>query len=265
MKQRLPVTLSATALVVALLGATPLGEAAGRVVRKVPPFAQRANYANTAGNAQALGGRKPSAFAQLGADGKLPAVLFAGAASGKGPKGDPGAKGDPGVKGDPGAKGDPGPRGPGGLVSARTSTPAANGIYTKLTSSTIVASLPLPAGRYFIVGRVLIADTSHLSGGSTTAQTFSAVCSLRAGDDSDYNQIRSISGLGHLTGNIIPATMMVVHQFDANDTVTLSCSGSQNEPSSFANPRITAVQVATVPVVVGALPVAPLPILAPSP
>jgi len=136
MKQRLPVILSATALVVALLGVTPLGEAAGRVVRKIPPFAQRANYANVAGNAKALGSHKPSAFALLGADGKLPAALVAGAAGGQG------AKGDPGAKGDTGTKGDPGPRGPGGLVSARTSTPATNDTYKVLTGSTTVASLP---------------------------------------------------------------------------------------------------------------------------
>lgn len=242
MKQRLPVILSATALVVALLGATPLGQAAGNVVHKIPPFAQRANFAKVAGNANALGGHKPSEYARLGADGKLPADLIAGAA------GAPGTAGAKGAKGDPGPKGDIGPRGPAGLVSAFASTPATSAIYTALSNgSTTVASLTLPAGRYLIIGRVLISDTSHLSGGTPTAQTFSAVCTLKAESDSDYNQIRSISGLGHLTGNIIPATVMLVHQFAANGTATLTCSGSQQEPSAFANPRISAVEVATLP------------------
>jgi hypothetical protein len=258
MKQRLPVILSATALVVALLGATPLGEAAGRVVQKIPPFAQRAKYANVAGNAKALGGHKPAAFALLGPNGKLPASLIAGAAGAQG------SKGDPGPMGDPGPKGDPGPRGPAGLVSAYASTPPTTGNYTILNGSKIVASLTLPAGRYFIVGRVLIADATHLSGGTPTAQTFSAVCSLHAGADSDYDQVRSISGLGHLTGNIIPATLMVIHQSDTSGSATITCSGGQQEPSAWANARITAVQVSTLPSKAGTPPVAPPPV-APSP
>src|SRR2546422_3988541 len=45
MKQRLPLILSSTALVVAVFGATPLGHAAGQLVQTVPPFAKKAGYA----------------------------------------------------------------------------------------------------------------------------------------------------------------------------------------------------------------------------
>lgn len=58
--KRLPIILSAAALVVSVLGATPLGQAAERVVSTIPPFAKRAGYATTAGNALALSGHKAS-------------------------------------------------------------------------------------------------------------------------------------------------------------------------------------------------------------
>jgi len=55
MQQRLPVVLSATALAVALLGSTPLGEAARDLASSVPPFAKKAGYANQAGFAKNAG------------------------------------------------------------------------------------------------------------------------------------------------------------------------------------------------------------------
>jgi hypothetical protein len=257
MKQRLPVVLSATALVVALLGATPLGRAASRVVHKIPPLAQRANFATTAGNAKTLGGHKPSEFALLGPNGKLPPALLS-SGTGTGAAGPQGPKGETGTKGDRGPTGEAGARGPGGLVSALVAPLPTNGTYKILTGSTPAATLSLPAGRFLIIGRVLVGDTTHMTGGSPNAPTFYSVCSLRAGDDSDYNQIRAISGAGRLTGNVIPATLMIVHQSDTAGTATLTCSGSQNEPSSYANARITAVQVATLPTRPTLVPVTPV-------
>jgi hypothetical protein len=108
MKQRLPIILSATALAVALFGATPLGEAAGDLAAKVPvpPFAKRAGYATNAGAVNGVKvSRQPRAghLIPLGANGRFPRSV--------GQAGRPGAKGD---KGDPGAKGDAGPQGPQG-------------------------------------------------------------------------------------------------------------------------------------------------------
>jgi hypothetical protein len=102
-KQRLPLVLSATALVVALFGSTPLGHA---VVSAVPPFAKKAGYAKTAGNALAVNGIKaakeptPGFLVPLGADGKFPASIGQGGPAG--PKGDKGDKGPKGDKGDVG-------------------------------------------------------------------------------------------------------------------------------------------------------------------
>lgn len=91
MKFRLPLILSAAALLVSLLGATPLGEAARSTVNKVVPRAKTADFAKNAGK---LNGHKSSTKPRagqipvVGADGKLPASI--GAA---GPPGAPGVSG----------------------------------------------------------------------------------------------------------------------------------------------------------------------------
>jgi hypothetical protein len=120
MRQHLPIVLSSSALAVALLGATPLGQAAGRAVYVVPPFAARAGFARLAGtadNAKRLNGRVSSVSPRagqipvLGANGKLPASI--GAVGPQGNPGPAGAKGDRGLKGDKGLQGDKGDSGPG--------------------------------------------------------------------------------------------------------------------------------------------------------
>ena len=87
MRQRVPLILSATALVIAVFGATGLGHAAGRVVQSVPPFAKKAGYAKRAGvaaNALALNGHKASTSPAAGtipvleAQAKLPAPISLG-------------------------------------------------------------------------------------------------------------------------------------------------------------------------------------------
>lgn len=97
MKGRLPLALSATALVVSLFGATPLGNATVRVVRSIPPLANKSNYATVAGNAQRLGGHAASASGTPGTIpvlnkvGKLPVSV--GAVGPQGPAGPPGPAG----------------------------------------------------------------------------------------------------------------------------------------------------------------------------
>ena len=95
--KRLPLVLSATALVVAVFGSTPVGHAVGSAI---PAFAKSAGYAKQAGNASALNGIKaskqprPGMLVPLGADGKFPAsVGLVGPAGPKGDKGDKGATG----------------------------------------------------------------------------------------------------------------------------------------------------------------------------
>jgi hypothetical protein len=114
MKQRLPLLLSATALLVALLGSTPLGHAARQAI---PPLAQHAKTADVADNAKRLNGFKASRRPRAGtipvllAGAKLPAAIGA-----VGPAGPPGAAGPQGPSGPPGSKGDRGASGPSGPV-----------------------------------------------------------------------------------------------------------------------------------------------------
>jgi hypothetical protein len=110
--QRLAVALAAAALVVALLGATPLGNAAQNTVTK---------------------------------------VVHAGKSSKKarGPRGPRGARGPRGFQGPPGVKGDTGPAGglPNGF-EARNASPVEIDGSSPETATTILASGTLPAGKY---------------------------------------------------------------------------------------------------------------------
>jgi hypothetical protein len=67
---------------------------------------------------------------------------------------------------------------------------------------------------------------------------------LDAEGDTDYAQARGPNGLANGSAGVIPATMIVVHQFKANGTATIRCSSSgAGDPSTWANARITALQI----------------------
>jgi hypothetical protein len=117
MKNRVPVILSATALVVAVLGVTPVGQATSTAIQT--HFARNAHFLRGHAPSQKAGkGKIPFA----GKNGKLDSSW--GAVGPRGPQGPPGANGAngaPGAKGDKGDKGDTGAQGPGArwaLVSA---------------------------------------------------------------------------------------------------------------------------------------------------
>jgi hypothetical protein len=107
MQNRLPVVLSAAALVVAVLGVTPVGQATSNAIQT--HFARNANF---------LRGNAPSVKAGKG---KIPLANKAGkldrswgAVGGRGPQGPPGANGANGANGAPGPKGDKGDPGQNG-------------------------------------------------------------------------------------------------------------------------------------------------------
>jgi hypothetical protein len=109
---RLPLILSATALVVAVLGSTPLGEAASDAVfppNSVGTTQLRANAVVSAkirnGSVTALDIQKRAITAAHVKPGSLVAASFRAGQLPTGPKGDKGDKGDKGVKGDPGLSG----------------------------------------------------------------------------------------------------------------------------------------------------------------
>ena len=109
--QRLPVVLSAAALLIAVLGATPLGHAARQGVARV------ALYAKNAGKVGGIAAsKKPKAgkLLPLGRNGKFPASVLPGGV--RGPAGPEGARGPAGPAGPQGAVG------PRGLVGSRGAT-----------------------------------------------------------------------------------------------------------------------------------------------
>jgi Collagen triple helix repeat (20 copies) len=112
-RNRLPVVLSATALVVAVLGVTPVGQATSNAIQT--HFARNANF---------LRGNAPSVKAGKG---KIPLANKAGkldrtwgAVGPRGPQGPPGANGAPGAKGDKGDVGAPGGQGAPGPFTTRS-------------------------------------------------------------------------------------------------------------------------------------------------
>jgi hypothetical protein len=121
---RLAVALSAAALLVALLGATPLGNAAEKKVKQVV----------RAGKAEQSAARGPR-----------------GKRGARGPRGLRGFQGPPGDKGDPGSPTDG--------FEARDTTPVDITATTPETATTVVASAPLPVGKYAFSGQVMLHDT----------------------------------------------------------------------------------------------------------
>lgn len=153
----LEVVLSSAALAVAILGATPLGNAA---LAQVVPLAKYAKNAGTVDGIKASRTPKANQLVPLGAQGRYPASVGFGPAGPAGPKGDTGPKGDPGdagPKGDKGAtgpkgdKGDTGPKGatgPPGVLSVDLQAQA----IASSTSATKTATASCPAGEFSIGG-----------------------------------------------------------------------------------------------------------------
>jgi hypothetical protein len=127
MRRRLPIVLSITALAVAVLGFTPLGEAASSVVR-VAMFASNAGKLDGFDTSKV---GKPNAIPVLNKHGQLPVRVIPnkdisvavdnvgprgpqGSAGPAGPPGPQGAQGASGLNGERGAAGPAGPQGPKG-------------------------------------------------------------------------------------------------------------------------------------------------------
>lgn len=127
MKPKPTIALTLTALVIAALGWSPLGEGAGRTI---------ASFARNAGAVNGIkASRKPAPgrLLPLGRDGRFPAAVLATV---RGPRGVPGARGPqglegsrgamgpagaPGLTGPSGQTGPPGPAGPPGPSAERVS------------------------------------------------------------------------------------------------------------------------------------------------
>ena len=158
--RRLPLVLSATALVVAVFGSTPVGHAVGSAI---PAFAKSAGYAKQAGNASALNGIKASKQPRPGA--LLPARrATAGSPRRSGSSGRPALPGRraTGATGERPARSAPkGATGPAGPVGARGPSGVSGWSYlTKGASlsgeSFKTVSVDCPAGKKAFGGGVAV-------------------------------------------------------------------------------------------------------------
>jgi hypothetical protein len=145
MRQRAAVAISITSLVVAVLAATPLGQAAGtRLAAAIPPFAKTAGFAKLSGNSSKLNNHPstlrglPGTIPVVGKDGKLPASL--------------GAIGPQGQAGPAGPKGDRGPVGP---TTGRASANGSPAAYTTMANIGQPLQVTVDsAGTLFVYGRI---------------------------------------------------------------------------------------------------------------
>ena len=153
---RLAVALSAAALLIALLGATPLGNAAQKTVKQVVRV----------GKAEKSGARGPR-----------------GKRGPRGPRGLRGFQGPPGDKGDPGSPTDG--------FEARDTTPVAITATTADTATTVLVSAPIPAGKYAFSGQVVLHGTGYAlvtcqaRGPGTTGSPLGVPATLHVGTGTD--------------------------------------------------------------------------------
>jgi hypothetical protein len=159
MKNRLPVVLSSAALLVAVMGVTPVGHATSNAVET--HFARSANFLRGHAPSEKAGkGKIPVA----GKNGKLDASW--GAVGPRGPQGPPGASGAPGqqgAKGDKGDKGDRGDPGPSNVIMRHRDAPllmppGAGGEVTVLTMASV------PAGSWLLIAKSDAVNYQNSSG-----------------------------------------------------------------------------------------------------
>jgi hypothetical protein len=165
MKDRVAITLSATALVVALLGATPFGRAASDSLEQ----GARKLHGVVAGESSST----PVAANQTrrGPRGPRGPRGFRGARGARGTQGiqgPQGSQGPQGVQGPPGPQGVKGDAGSGELLERTFCTPAwgpCSGTVKEVTSSTpanapFFMTMDLPAGAYQITAEVVVVADS---------------------------------------------------------------------------------------------------------
>ena len=166
MKDRLAIALSATALVVALLGATSLGSAAGDSVRDTARELHGAVVGKSSTPAAARQVRR-GPRGPRGRRGPRGVPGPRGAQGLQGSQGIPGPQGLQGIAGAQGQKGDPGGDGfenffCSNLLSGCTSPPHVIDQSTTATAPFFVTKA-LPPGSYILIGQVVVQATDAMN------------------------------------------------------------------------------------------------------
>ena len=224
MSKRQSSALAITALVVAVLGWTPFGEAARQAAfpRNSVGTVQLKGNAVTSpkirnGSVTAIDVQKKTLTAVHIKPGSLLASSFKAGQLPAGPKGDKGDKGDKGANG-----------------LANVYTKKTGGPTQALsTTPTAIVSLSVPKGRYVILGKVWV---------SGSEPTFTAICRVVAGADEDAGLAGAYNGPA---GSNVSSTvsMHVVHTFTAAGTASISCSRPATRAGSWGEATLTAIQV----------------------
>lgn len=212
MRARLPMIFSITALLVAVLGATPLGKAAYNAA--VPR--------NSVGTLQLQRNSVKAAKIAPNAvrtghvlDGSLLVQDFKAGQIPQGPKGEKGDKGDKGAN---------------GISRVLTNRVGSPTVPLPATSAPIL-SLQLQAGRYLIIGKVWV---------SGVQSNFTAICTTGVGPTGDVGIAAAYNGAaGAFVSDTI--AMQTVVDLSAAGTATISCFTPR--AGSWAEATLSAIQV----------------------
>lgn len=225
MSNRLSTTLSVTALAVAVLGWTPLGEAAREAAfppNSVGMTQLKANAVTSPkirnGSVAAIDIQKRAITAVHVKQGSLVAANFKPGQLPAGPKGEKGDKGD---------------RGTNGAVAAYTKQTGTGALQSLSTTQTALVTLALPAGSYAISGRVQISWEPG-------SGSYFAICRLLAGAKSD---------LVHVSGDGVHndiGTLSVLADLPAPANVSLTCADLAGPQARWSKARLTAVQASRI-------------------
>lgn len=177
--KRLPIVLSTTALVVALLGVTGLGEAALRAV----PVAKFALNSGSVNGIKASKSPQPGKLLALNDSSKFPKSVLqltrgprgaTGARGATGPRGATGAPGAPGAAGAAGPAGAPGVFPTGGIQAAKVVTGSSSQTTTATSGNDLSGAsttIDMPAGQ---TGQILVTFS-----GESSCYTGLGFCSVR--------------------------------------------------------------------------------------
>jgi hypothetical protein len=225
MSDRLRTALSVTALVVAVLGWSPIGEAAREAVfppNSVGTVQLRGNAVTSPkirnGSVQGIDVQKRTLTAVHVRPGSLLASSFKAGQLPAGPKGDKGEKGE---------KGD---RGPAALTNTFTRSTGGPAQAVAATVTPIV-SLPLPKGKYVLLGKVNV---------SGVEPTFTAFCSTDLGSAPDFAVAAAYSGPA---GSFAADTLSMHRVVELNEAGAATIRCWTPRKASWSSATLTAVQI----------------------
>jgi hypothetical protein len=222
MSNRRPTALAAAALVVAVLGWTPLGEAARDAVfppNSVGPRQLRTNAVTSPkirnGSVQGIDVQKRTLTNAHIKPGSLLASSFKAGQLPAGPKGDKGEKGDTGENG----------------ISKAFTNRVGSPTHPLPAAFAPIVTLPLEKGRYVILGKVWV---------SGTASNFTAICTTGVGTTTDLGLAATYGGAA-TTAVSQTLAMHTVVTLSAAATASISCRTPR--AGSWAEATLTAIQI----------------------